>query len=82
MIVINAMKKTLEECHREIKVWVEDCKYLFSYFNSLVFKHIRRNKYKAAHVIAKNGIECLKSVKWLVNHLIWLQTILHENIRA
>lgn len=54
MMVIKAMKEALEECPRGIRICTKDCRSLLSHFDIIEFKHVSRNKNKAAHATILN----------------------------
>lgn len=78
--VINALKGALEECPREIKLCIEDCKRLFLSFSMLTFKHVSRLGNKAAYAIARNGFDGPNALIWTpLNPPIWLSKVMKED---
>lgn len=55
LVIIQALQEPLEECLKEIKICIADCKNLLPNFDSIVFNHASRLKNKLADKLAKEG---------------------------
>lgn len=76
-MVIQAMKDALDECPREIKIYVEYCKSLFASFITIEFFLVNRNR----NTITQYG-DNYQSYVWTRKSPQWLLDVLHKVISA
>lgn len=75
-----ALQGKLEECSSEIRLCIEDCKTYFPLFDVIEFHHIRKIEKKAAHTLARHGVNYQEVINWTGKLPPWLHKIVPDKV--